>query len=158
MKRIALFVVPALIGAFAGYAAFFGPDDRELIHEALAESIVASREGKPGGVLEYLSRDLTFNDEPVQGNAEISRVISMSRPDVRVINAEPEIFGDRAQIVSPVEIKLSIPGVGVNQRLERVIITFSKEPGTRWLVLPYPKWRISGVSTGDIDVSRFEGL
>ncbi len=151
MKKVGLgLIVVAVLGLFATLA-LTGPTDEQLIQEALQQSIQASREGKPGGVLEYLSRSLTYNDAPVGDRSEIAQFIRNSKPDVQVLDPKPRIEGDKAAIVSPVTVSMQLGPFQGEQRLDRVRITFTREMGTRWIVVPAPKWRVSDIVVEGLD-------
>ncbi|HZH98180.1 MAG TPA: hypothetical protein VEX38_04350, partial [Fimbriimonadaceae bacterium] len=66
VKKLGI-VVAVLAVVFLGmaYAAgvFGGPSDKEQIQTALDEAILASKEGRPGGVLDYLSQNFKVNEE-----------------------------------------------------------------------------------------------
>ena len=134
---------------------FFGPSDQKLIKEALQESVKASREGRPGGVMDYLSSSLKVNEEDVENRGEIGRYIKNARPEVVIENPTPVITGDTATVVSPVTVTFSIGPVSQPARIERVVITLAKETGTRFLIFPAPKWRIKEITTSVTDLSQF---
>jgi hypothetical protein len=122
------------------------PDDRKLIQEALTESITASKEGRPGGVMDKLSANIKVNDQNVNGNAlEISRFIRDRKPDVEVENTDPEFRGDEATIVSPVTITVSLLGQSISRRLKEVTLVFKKEPDREFLIIPISRWKLAEV-------------
>ncbi len=151
MARKLLF---AALGAFAAlflvriYA--FGPSDTQLIWEALDRSCQASRRGEPGGVMDQLSRSLTFNEEPVEDRHEIAKAIRLSKPEVTLAHSEPAIQGRRAQVVTSARVRLNYAGVNIDQSIPRVVIRLQKETGFRWLVMPYPKWRVVDVTVEEM--------
>jgi hypothetical protein len=108
-------LVLALIGMFVA-SLLNQPSDKQLILQALDESIAASRAGRPGGVLEYLSRNLTWNGDEGVNRMEIADYIKRA--------------------------KLSMLGQSMEETLDRVTITFAAESGTKNLVIPVRKWRI----------------
>lgn len=119
-----------------------GPSDKELIQAALKESIEASREGRPGGVLEYLSASFTVNDEKY-GTRDISRTIKDLKPNVELESTEPLIAGESATITSPVKLSVSLPPVSYT--VSQVTLAFSKESATKWLIFPAKKWRLTRI-------------
>lgn len=131
--------------------------DRQLIQEALNESIRASKEGRPGSVLEYLSKSLTFNSEQAGNRQEIGKFIRASRPDVFLQNREPIVRGDTAQLVTPVRIKMSLLGASLDRTIPNVTITLSKEGATKWLIFPTARWRVTNVDAPDVNPSDFTG-
>ena len=97
------------------------PNDLALIKTALADSIKATKEGRPGGVMDKLSVNLKFNGESESGNRnEIARYIRNSRPEVTVEQIEPVVTGDEARIVSPVDLKIGLLGVNKEAHLKEV--------------------------------------
>jgi hypothetical protein len=136
-------------------SSLFGPSDRQLIREAVEQSAQASREGRPGGVLEYLSKSLTFNDIPAESRAEIAKFISQSKPEVEIRNPEPVISGNTAEIVTPVQVKFSYLAFSFDQEIPNVRIVLQKEAGTKWLIVPTKKWRIVSITAPEISASEF---
>ena len=90
-KRIRTTLIVAGIAGvlLVARAMLFGPSDRELIDAAVKESVLASREGRPGGVLEYLSNSFTLNSESGLDRKEISRFIKSGKPEVVIRNPQP---------------------------------------------------------------------
>ncbi|MBS1723743.1 MAG: hypothetical protein JSS66_12410 [Armatimonadetes bacterium] len=155
MKRNLLFAGSGLLLAALAVPLFFGPSDRQLIAQALQDSCQASREGRPGGVMDYLSSSMRYNGEPIGDRREVARYIKQTRPEVVILNPTPVINGQTATVVSPVEVKISIGPMPVSMRLENVRITLSRETGFKWLVVPAPKWRITEIKADEIDVSQW---
>lgn len=118
------------------------PSDKELIQTALKESIEASREGRPGGVLEYLSANFTVNSEQY-GTRDIAKTIREMKPHVELERDEPSISGDSATITSPVKLSLSLPPVSYT--VGQVTMSFSRETARKWLIFPTTRWRLKGV-------------
>ncbi len=147
MKKILLYGIPiALIVLFLSSGYLFAPDDRLQIQRALEESTEAARQGEPGPVLDYISRSFRFGGEETP-TAEISKMIKLSRPQITLINSEPQIDGDIATVVSPVQVKVNHMGYNFDQTVPRVTITLTKETGYKWLVVPEPRWRIVSVDS-----------
>lgn len=137
---VAVILVAVLVKVFA-----FGPSDKEMIQAALDESLSAARDGKPSPVLDYLSSQFEINGQRIADRPEIARVVRTARPKITVQNREPQIMGDTATIVSSVQVDADYLGFTMNQTIPNVTIRFKKESGTRYVVVPYPKWRIIGV-------------
>lgn len=135
----ALVALVVIGGGAIGMGAFGGPSDEELIKQALDDAILASKEGRPGGVLEFISQKFTVNDEQY-ADRDIAKTIKDLRPNVEVENPTPTIQGDRATIVSPVRLSVTLPPVGT--KLSQVTIKFERESGFKWLVIPTKKWRM----------------
>lgn len=126
-------------------------DDRLLIQEALDESIRASREGKPGGVLENISVNFRFNDSELATRGDIGQYVKSMRPDVVVLHREPTISGDTAKIVTDVKVKFKLGPIESEQKVDNVVITFQRENGTKFGIIPTKKWRIVTVSAPTFD-------
>lgn len=133
----------------------FVPDDKTLIKEALTESVRASREGRAGGVLEYLSKNFTINGEPLEDRPGIKNFIRSNRPDVEIESLQPLIDNDTATVNSPITVKIGFASASYPVRIEQAAITLRKEHGTRWLVYPSPKWRIVEVKTPQTELGQF---
>ncbi len=143
-----------VIGGRAIYSAMNPQSDTTLIKEALAESIKASREGRPGGVMDKLSDNITYNGTNEGGNSrEIARYIKNSKPDVAVDNDEPEIHGNEATIVSPVTLTVSVMGQAMDRRIKDVTLTFKKEDDREWLIFPVKRWKLAEVEVPDSAVA-----
>lgn len=151
------------IGAIVAVAALllllrsvlFGPSDKELIRDAVKESVEASREGRPGGVLEYLSNSFTFNDQEAPNRREIGKWIRQGKPEVVLRNSEPVISGETAEIVTPVHVKFDYLAFKFDQEIPNVRITLQKEAGTKWLIVPTKKWRIVSVTAPDVSAADY---
>jgi len=130
------------------------PDDRKLIQEALAESIKASKEGRPGGVMDKLSANIKYNNQDVGGNdRDIARFIRDSKPDIVVESMEPDVKGDQATIVSPVNLTMSMLGQSINRRLNEVTLVFRKEADRDFLIFPTTRWKLAEVRVPDASVA-----
>src|SRR5580658_486734 len=67
-------------------------DDKKMIQDALSESILASKEGRPGGVMDKLSANIKYNNQDVGGSErDIARYIRSNKPDIVVENTDPDI-------------------------------------------------------------------
>lgn len=150
MKALWLrFAVIALILSVLGFkyvqTNFFGPSDEVLVHEALDRAIAASREGRPGGVLEHLTSKFKMNsDEP--GGAQIANFIKENHPQVEVDNYDAIVTGDTARILSPVRVKVSFLGHDMDQKVDNVTMIFKREEDHVWLVIPVKSWRLDQVT------------
>jgi hypothetical protein len=151
-----------LIGIVVAIAILFGvrvalsltgrKDDATLIQQSLQEAVKASREGRPGGVVDLLSNSLTVNQTEV-GNArgQINDFIRKQKPSVTVLEPSPQITGDEARIVSPVELDLGILG---KRNLSEVTLIFRKEESTEFLLIPTRKWRLTEVRAPETAISE----
>jgi hypothetical protein len=143
-----------LIGGRALLTTLNPPNDKALIVEALKESIKASKEGRPGGVMDKLSSNLSYNGENESGNqGQIAKFIKESRPDVTVTQMEPVVTGDEATIHSPVDLKVEMLGFNQKRHLKDVTITFRKEEDHEWLIFPTRKWKLAEVHVPSASVA-----
>lgn len=121
-----------------------GPSDKELISQALKESIKAGREGRAGSVLDLLSSSFTVNDQQYGSRRNIAKFIKDAKPDLEISNSEPVIQGDTATIDSPAKISLTFPAYSV--ALKSLHLEFAKELGTRFLIFPTRDWKLVKVT------------
>ena len=127
------------------------PDDRQLIQNALKEAIQASKDGKPGGVMELLSRNLKVNDQNVGGNTrDIADFVRRQRPGIEVLEPEAQITGAEGRIVSPVTLDLGLLG---QRTIKEVTMKFRKEDATEYLVIPVTKWRLVEVEVPETSIA-----
>jgi len=147
-----LLVVVGLLVVVVGVKAFLtmrGPSDDVLVKQALDEAIKASKEGRPGGVMDYLSDSLTINAESPT-RRKIADFIKQSHPEIQVQNSEPVIRESEgtAQINSPVHIKLTMPlgGSTVERTIPNVTLRFQREDAREWLIIPTRQWRLKEVT------------
>lgn len=147
-------VLVILVGGTVIRSATRREDDKTLIQQALADSIQASKEGRPGGVMDKLSDNLKFNGQNEGGNQyEIARYIRSSKPDVIVENTDPVVEGDEAKIVSPVTLTLSLLGQSTSRHMKEVTLVFRKEEATEWLVIPTRRWKLAEVQVPESSVA-----
>lgn len=135
-------------------------DDKKLIREALSESIKASKEGRPGGVMDKISDKLTVNNEQFR-KGQIGNIIRDMKPDVEVVKQDPVIVGDEAQITSPVRLKVGLPignGTAFDQTIQGVTLVFAKESATDWLIIPTSKWRLKEVKLPEDVMSQIGNI
>ncbi len=136
-----------------------GPSDAKLIQQALAESIKASREGRPGGVMDYLSDKLKINnDEP--GRRQVADFIKNSHPDVEVADTTPVIreVDGTAQINSSIHLKMSMLGNNVDQTIKNVTLKFQREDAKEWLIIPTKQWRLVEVAVPQESIPNIPGI
>jgi hypothetical protein len=144
--------VLSLIGALVAVYVF-GPKDDELIYSAIQESVKASEEGRPYGVMEHLMGSFTYN-ETVPNRGQIAMVIRDLKPKVALLGRDLRIDGDNAVFRSPARVSLHESGTF---ELPMVSVEMIRQTGTRWMIFPYPKWRVSKVSADQLDASVFAG-
>ena len=133
------------------------PSDDELIRQALVEAGTGGRDGTPGGVMEYLSRGLTLNDQAAGSRAEIADFIRKAKPEVTFGEIKPTITGDQARVITPVTLSMSLFGASQTQTFSNVEITLQREMGTTYGVIPTPRWRIASVRSEEIDRAAYGG-
>ena len=126
------------------------PSDEELIDQAIKDSVIASKEGKPGGVLDHLSRSLTFNGMPVSDRSEIAKYVRLARPDVVFGPYTPVVEGDSATVRADVAVKIQFQSLQMDQTVRGVEVELARETGFRWVVFPASKWRIASVSAPEM--------
>lgn len=145
MKPKVWFVVGA-VGIVAlllyGFGIFDRSSDSDKIRVALTRAIKASKEGRAGGVLDYMSRDFEINGMQY-GGSQIASLIRSQKPDVEVLDVAPNVQGDSAQIVSPVNLSINMPEMQV--RLDKVTMWFSKENDPRLGIFPAKNWKLTKV-------------
>lgn len=131
--------------------------DRILIQQALKESIEAGKEGRPGSVVELLSREFEVNGYK-PGASEVSRLVKQYKPEVEVLNQEPSVLGDRADLVSPVRLKLKVAVASQSFDIKDVKFQFEKEHGTQWLFFPTKEWKLRSVELPEDVMNQLGGL
>lgn len=146
-------VVVVLFVARVGLSMANRPDDQKLIQDALAEAVKASKEGKPGGVMDLLSNNLKVNDQAVGANGrDIANFVRNQKPNVTVLEPKAQITGEEGRIVSPVELEMFPFG---KRTLNEVTMIFRKEDATSYLVIPVTKWRLVEVRVPDTSIAEF---
>lgn len=142
----------AIIGLRFGLAE--RASDRQLIQRTVEDSIAAGRKGEPGGVMEILSRRFEVNRE-APNRMDIGRFVRQSKPEVKLVNTEPVIQGEQAEIRTPASVRFGFLGNSVEQRFDEVVIRFRKETGVKWLIIPTKEWRIVSVEAPGASASGF---
>ncbi len=144
--RILLGLTGLAIVALILRMTLFGPSDRTLIDQALAESIQAGKEGRPGGVLEYLSQSFTFNSDQIVDRRQVADFIRKAKPEVTLGTIDPEIKGDRAEVTTSAHVKVSGLGMSIDRQIPKVTIELKRESAVKWLVFPSSQWRVVSVT------------
>ncbi len=128
------------------YAALniFGPNDEQKIRASLDQMIVATKEGRPGGVFDFLGSQFKINSEQPTGG-QIANFIKDSHPDVKVPETKPFITGDTARVTASVSVKGSYLGFSLDRSFNNVSFVFQREDAHDWLVVPYKKWRLTQI-------------
>jgi hypothetical protein len=149
---ITALLVIALLGA--RFALVPRQTDDQMVREALTNALKASREGKPGGVLDKLSASFKLNDAPIEfSGAQVADFIKDQKPELTVEEIEPVITGDEARITSPVRLKLGLLGTNFERRIPKVTMIFHREVGHVLLLIPTPAWRLTDVQVPESDIS-----
>ncbi len=148
--------VVALVGIRIALSAMNAPNDQQQIQLALAQSIQASKEGRPGGVMDKLSVNLKLNDIDTSGNRnQIAKYIRENQPDVTVIDKTAVVTGDEAQIKSPVQLSLNFLGQTMERQLEDVTLVFRREDDRAYLIFPTKRWKLAEIHVPEESVSSF---
>ena len=132
-----------LAGIAFGLGLFSQTDDKTQIRNALDRALRASKEGRPGGVLELISADFELNQNKFS-SGQIAQKIKEMKPNVEVESREPVISGDTAKITSPVNLSLSLPPV--QMRLSKTELDFQREDTRRLLFFPAKDWKLVKVT------------
>lgn len=154
-KRFAWGGAAALVAGLAAYIFLTQPTDEQLIDEALTESIQASRDGRPGGVMDHLAKNFTFNGQPAGSSLDIAKFIKGLKPDVEVMDRRPAIMGDTATITSPVNVTMGLGEGRVTSKIDRVEVVMRRSNGLRNLIIPTHVWKVQEVRAQGFDVSPF---
>jgi hypothetical protein len=149
-------VLAALLGIRFLLTQSSGASDQQQIEAALEESIQASKEGRPGGVMDKLSSRLHINEMDTSGNRnQIAEYIKKSKPDVTIQNRRAVVTGDEARIVSPVTIEANMLGQKMSRELQEVTLVFRKEDDREYLIIPTKKWKLAEVEVPDSVIYDF---
>jgi hypothetical protein len=159
LNKVVIWVIVAAVALFGiriVMSRMNQESDQVLIERALAESIQASKEGRPGGVMDKLSKSLKFNELDTSGNrSQIAQYIKQNKPDVTVVNKKAVVSGEEARIISPVNIKIGFLGQGIERELKDVTMVFRKEEDREYLIFPTTKWKLAEVTVPDASVADF---
>lgn len=129
------------------------PDDKTLIVEAVKEAQKASREGRPGGVLDFLSLNLNFNGaETGSGRSQIADYIKNQKPDIEFTSLNPQVFGETARIESPAKVKIGIAAFSTDVTIPNTVIELKKEVSREWFIIPTKKWKITEIRASVTDL------
>lgn len=145
-KTIVLTVIGLAVILLALRLTIFAPqpDDQKEIAQALQNSIQASKEGRPGGVLDLLSDKFKINQQ-TPGTFNIAKFIRDNRPDITVANTNAVISGDTARIDTPVHVSFNYLTQTVNQDIPNVTLEFQKEEGHKYIFFPDTEWHLTNV-------------
>jgi hypothetical protein len=153
MKRIIFVAAGVVFLAFLGLTFLGQPSDQQLIKEALEDAVKASRDGRPGGVLDNLSGSLQYNGDDVLDRGAIADYVKRAKPDITIVSPTPVIRGDRAIISSAVDVTMRVGPASVPMHIDQVEITLARESGVRFGLLPTKVWRIRSVTAKSVPAS-----
>lgn len=143
-------LLAVLLLARVGFGLVDHRSDREQILDELQKSIEASKEGRPGSVIEMISDKLTFNGKDASENiGQVADFIKSHDPEVKVENLDPIVTGDAAQIVSPVDLTVSFLTASRTMHFKEVTLMFHREPAVRFMVFPTTQWKLTDVQMPD---------
>lgn len=122
----------------------WGPSDQTMIDHALTEAVQASKEGRPGGVMDYLADQFKVNNDEF-GSRQVANFIKDSHPDITIPRSPAVVSGDQARITTPVSVKANYLGFSIDRKIDNVSLIFERSEGHEWLFIPVKKWRLSQV-------------
>jgi hypothetical protein len=120
------------------------PDDQKEIAQALQNSIQASKDGRPGGVLDLLSEKFKINEQS-PGTFNIAKFIRDNKPDITVANTTAVVSGDTARIDTPVHVKFSYLTQTFDKDIQGVTLVFQKEEAHKYIFFPTTEWHLTNV-------------
>lgn len=131
-------------------------DDQKLIAKALDDAVEAGRQGRPGGVLENLSFNISVNGTDYSGQQrQIGDFIKKNNPDVSFENKRAVVTENEATIVTPAVIKLSLLGNNMQRHVDNVTLIFRKEDDREWLIFPTRRWKLAQMRIPDTAIADF---
>lgn len=146
-------IVLLLVVGKVGLGYLNQPDDKTLIAEAVKEAQKAGREGRPGGVMDFLSPNLNVNGTPVEGaGSSIKDYIKNQKPDIEFTKVEPQVFGDTARIESPATVKVGIGPISQTITIPDTVIELKREDDKEWFIIPKKSWKITEIRASLADL------
>ncbi len=131
--------------------------DSDQVKVALEDSIKASREGRPGGVLDKLSAAFQVNDQSVS-SGQVANAIKRFQPAIDVDKPSPVVTEDTAHVISPMKVTLNVMGHSSEYTVNNVDIEFHREIGNKWLIYPVSTWHMTQIHLPSDVMTQFEGL
>jgi hypothetical protein len=139
-------IVGVLLIGKVGLGFLNQPDDKTLISQAIKEAQSASKEGRPGGVLDFLSFDLDVNGNKVEGTRrDIAQYIKNSKPDIELTSIEPIITGEDARLETPATVKIGVAMFSKAVTIPSVVVNLKKEVDREWFIIPKKSWKITQI-------------
>jgi hypothetical protein len=130
------------------------PDDKTLIAQAIKEAQVAGREGRPGGVMDFLSLNLNVNGTEIEGNrGEVSKYIKNMKPDIELTKIEPIVTGEEARLESPATVKIGVAMLSKTVTIPNVVVNLKKEVDREWFIIPKKSWKITQIRASTEDLT-----
>lgn len=131
------------------------PDDKTLIAQAMKEAQTAGKEGRPGGVLDFLDLgQLNVNGVDASGTGrEIANYIKNSKPDIELTKIEPIVTGDDARLESPATVKVGIAMLSRTVTIPNVVVNLKKQVDREWFIIPRKSWKIVQIRADVADLS-----
>ena len=150
-------IVAVLIVGKIGLGFLHQPDDKTLILDAIKEAQRAGREGRPGGVLDFLSyNDFKVNDTDATGaRKDIADRIKNLKPDIQFNTLEPVITGENARIESSATVNIAVGPFKKDVPISNVVINLKKEIDREWFIIPKKTWKITEIRASLDDLSSF---
>ena len=151
---VTLGIVGILFVGKVGLGFLNQPDDKTLITEAVKEAQQAGKEGKPGVVLDFLSKGLKVNGTEVDvSRSEISKYINNSKPDIELAAIEPIITGDDARIETQATLKIGVAMFSKTVTIPNVVVNLRKEVDHQWLIIPKKSWKVTQIRASVDDLT-----
>jgi len=154
MSKSPLIVLGLVVAVVAGkyiYSAVNKPTDKSQIQQALADAIKASKEGRPGSVVDKLSDSFQVNGSQ-PGMTQIAKYVRENHPDIVVKDTDPVIHDDQAEITSDVDLTINLLGSPRSFTFKDVVLVFKKEAGTDWVFFPTTRWHLSATRIREQDL------
>lgn len=158
-KRLLVFSVVLVIALGAVYfLAQPKGTDAEQIWATLHGAEKSGREGKPGSLLDLLSKAFAI-DGTQPRRSEIADVVRRFRPDCVVGQADPVVDKDHAELVAPIDVRGSLFGQSTAVAIKGARLTFAREWGLNWGFIPVRVWKLSSVdlSQSNVNASPLSG-
>lgn len=118
------------------------PSDQEQITEAMNNAVKASREGRPGGVVEYLADSFEVNNTKYDVSRQVADAIQKYHPDIELSTTQAKVNGDSATVSTDVKLRILSKSISIPD----VTFKLHKDVETKWLVLPTKSWKLEGAS------------
>ena len=130
------------------------PDDKTLIAQAIKEAQQAGREGKPGAVMDFLSKGLMVNGQAIDvSRSEIAKYINNSKPDIEFQTIEPIVTGEDARLESPATLKVGVAMFSKTVTIPNVVVNLQKEVDREWFIIPKKSWKITQIRASVDDLT-----